>query len=415
LLTLVLALAGSLRAQEQETLDSLAERLRRAEESLERVTRQMEEQAQSKVQSRLRNRVELSGLILVNGFFNNAKLNNSDVPQFVDTLVPADTAAGRPVSALAGAVRQTRLGLSVSGMKALGADLAGDLQLDFFGGPQPSRGGRTHPVPRIRTAIVRLDWPHVGLLIGQESPLVAQQNPVSFASSGIPGFAGAGNLWLWIPQVRLTLEAGRTVRFGVQGAALAPMTPDTQPQFETRPDSAERGRRPTAQGRLYLGWGSDDTESQIGFGVHRGWIASADTLLTSEAFTVDWRIALGSRVLILGEAFLEGQALAGLGGGGIGQNLGAGGVPVRTRGGWVQLNLRPSFAWELGGGYGQDDPNEADLTPAGRGRNVVMSGHLHWRPGGGLLFGFELRRLETTYAAGVVTANHVNWFAGLAF
>jgi hypothetical protein len=414
LLLLCLAAPARLPAQD-EAQDSLAERVRRAEEALERLRRQIEEQERTKVQSRLRNRVELSGLILLNGFFNNAKLNNSDVPQFVDTLTPADTAGGRPVSALGGAVRQTRVALAVSGMRALGADLSGELMLDFFGGQQPSRGGRTHPLPRIRTAMLRLDWPHVGLLVGQESPLVAQLNPVSFASSGFPLFAGAGNLWLWIPQVRLTLETGYSFRAGIQGAALAPMSPDTQPQFETRPDSAERSRRPTAQGRVYIGWGFDETESQIGFGLHRGWIASGDSLLTSRALTVDWRLALGPKVLVLGEAFFDGQALAGLGGGGIGQNLGSGGAPVRTRGGWVQLNVRPSFAWELGVGYGQDDPDEADLPLTARGRNVAYTGHLHWRPGGGLLFGFEFRRLETTYQAGVAAGNHVNWFAGLAF
>ena len=46
---------------------------------------------------------------------------------------------------------------------------------------------------------------------------------------------------------------------------------------------------------------------------------------------------------------------------------------------------------------------------------MAYEGHLHWRPGGGLLFGAEFRRLETTYAAGTLSANHINWFAGLAF
>lgn len=403
--------APALRAQERE--DSLTERVRRAEEAIERLQQQLQEQAQAKVQSRLRNRVELSGLILVNGFYNNARVNNADVPQFVSS--PQDT-TGLPNSHLGGAIRQTRIGLSVSGARALGGDLSGDLQLDFFGGQLASGGGRTRPVMRIRTATLKLDWPHIGLLVGQESPLVAPHNPVSFAAGGTPGFVGAGNLWLWIPQARFTFETGTRVRFGLQAAALAPMQPSPQPAFDTQPDSAEKSGRPTAEGRLYVGWGGGDAESQVGVGVHRGWIAtSGDTLLTSEAYTADLRLSVGEKLLVLGEAFFNGQALGGLGAGGIGQNQGIGGVPVRTRGGWVQLNLRPTFAWELGGGYGMDDPDDRDLPTSGRGKNVAIEAHLHWRPGGGLLFGAEFRRLETTYATGKLTANHINWFAGLAF
>lgn len=406
------ALAGA-PATAQEPEDSLAERVRQAEEAIQRLQRQLEELAAIKVQSRLRNPVEISGLVLVNGFFNNAKVNNSDLPLFVSS--DQDT-TGLPNRHLGGAIRQTRLGIAVSGARVLGGTVAGELQLDFFGGQQPSRGGRTHPLPRVRTASARIDWPHVGLLIGQESPLVAQQNPVSFASVGFPGFAASGNLWLWIPQARVTLESGSRVRFGVQGAALAPMQPSPQDPFETKPDSAEKSVRPTAEVRAYVGWGMDDTESDIGFGVHRGWIATTgDSLLASEAFTADWRLALGSRVAIRGELFFSAQALGGLGGGGIGQNLGVGNVPVRTQGGWVQLNLRPGLAWELGGGYGFDDPEDRDLAASGRLKNVAYTGHVHWRPGGGLLFGFEFRRLETTYRAGTVAANHLNWFAGLAF
>lgn len=393
--------------------DSLAERVRRAEEAIERLQRQLEEQAQSKVQSRLRNAVEISGLILVNGFYNNARVVNSDVPLFV---ARAQDTSGLPNRHAGGAIRQTRLGLAVTGARALGAEVSGGLELDFYGGQQPSGGGRTHPLLRIRTASAKLRWPHVGLVVGQESPLVARLNPVSFASSGFPAFASSGNLWLWIPQVRLTLEAGGRVRFGVQGAALAPMLPSPQPAFLTEADSAEKSGRATAQGRIYAGWGSEDAETEIGLGIHRGWIATTgDSLLDSKAFTADWRIALGRRVAIAGEAFFDGQALGGLGGGGIGQNLGVGGVPVRTTGGWVQLDLRPTFAWELGGGYGFDDPDDRDLPATGRRKNVAYTAHVHWRPGGGLLAGFEFRRLETTYAEGTLRANHLNWFAGLAF
>jgi hypothetical protein len=119
-------------------------------------------------------------------------------------------------------------------------------------------------------------------------------------------------------------------------------------------------------------------------------------------------------VELVGEAF-TGKALAGLGGGGIGQNFGVGGAPVRTKGGWAQLNVRPVHDWMVGGGCGLDDPNDADVPATGRFKNLVCEGHVEWRPAGPLLFGFTFRRLQTTYANGTFTANHLNLAAGYHF
>src|SRR5881628_1621765 len=276
--------------------------------------------------------VELTGLVLVNGFFTNARVNNSDVPQFVDSLAPA--------SAVGGTVRQTRLGLLMTDPEVLRGSFAGEVDVDFFGGQQPSSGGRTFPLLRLRRAVGILSWPHAQLLFGQESPLVAERSPRSLASVGFPDFAAAGNLWLWLPQFRATLEQGYTLRLAEQVAVLAPTSGTAQGLFTTQPDSAERSRRPYLQARVRLAWGPNDDPSEIAIGGHLGWLASADTLFQSRAVTADARVKAGP-VELLAEGFV-GKALAGLGGGGIGQSLGPPplGVPMRTKGGWGQLNIR---------------------------------------------------------------------------
>jgi len=405
-------LAGRLAAQEPP--DSLAERVRRAEEAIERLQAQLAEQSQTAVRSRSRNRVELSGLILLNGFYNSGKTNNNDIPQFADTLVPADT-LGLPNANAGGTARQTRLGLTVSDVHALGAVVTGTLQVDFLGGQQPSTGGRTFPLARIRTASLRLDWAHVGLLVGQEALVIAPQNPVSFAGFATALFTSSGNLWFRVPQVRMTAETPGATHFGGQVAALAPMLPKAQGVFFTQPDSAERSQRPSVEGRVYLAWGSEDASSEVGLGGHLGWIATnGDTLLRSHAIAGDFRLAFGTHITLAGEAF-TGQAVAGFGGGAIAQEFGIGNVPVRATGGWAQLDIRPSVSWEFGGGYGTDHPNARDLPVGARLRNVVYACHLIWRPGGGLMFGAEWRRTETTYSRGTLAVNHLNAYAGLAF
>jgi len=134
-----------------------------------------------------------------------------------------------------------------------------------------------------------------------------------------------------------------------------------------------------------------------------------------ERVPLDARIKLGPLEL-LAEAF-TGEALAGLGGGGIGQNLGPLGATVRTKGGWAQLNFKPARAVTLGGGCGLDNPNDDDLRPAvgpaqGRLKNFVCMGHIDIRPSGPLVFGFEYPRLTTTYRTGEVATNHLNVAAG---
>ncbi|HTT66919.1 MAG TPA: hypothetical protein VMF70_02715 [Gemmatimonadales bacterium] len=417
-LVLMLCAAAAVPLYAQSQQDSLEERLEKAEEAIQRLQHEIESQAQSSVQSRLQNRVVISGLVLFNGFYDGAKFNNADVPEWV---AGAQDTTGRPNSQIGGVLRQTRLGITVRPGKVFGGDLSADLQLDFFGaGGGVDSYARLFSAPRIRTANVRIDWPHLGLLFGQEKAIVAQQSPISFAAIGYPEFAGAGNLWNWIPQARLTAEAGRALRVGIQAAALDPVwEPDAA--FSTQPDLGERSGRPAVEGRLYLDWGADEKESTIGFGAHRGWIATAGTgTIASQALTADFRVVVGI-VTLAGQAF-TGQVLNMLGDGGIAQDLGPLGQPVRSRGGWAQLDLRPSFAWEFGGGYGRDDPTNSDLlqsasafAPGARLLNAVYEGHLHWRPGGGLLIGAEYRRFETTFPAGVLKADHVNMFAGVFF
>jgi len=354
--------------------------------------------------------VEFTGTVLMNGFYNSARTNNSDVPVLADT----DATGVKGASAT---LRQTRFGVLVSDPQVLGGSFEGEVDVDFYGGQQATVGNRNFPVLRLRRAIGTMQWSHVQVMLGQEKALVSVRNPRSLASVGLPDFSLAGNLWFWIPQARITWEYGYTLRLAIQGAALAPIS-GTQGLLNTQPDSGERSSRPYLEGRVRLGWGPIDDPSEVAVGGHIGWLRgldslTGDSLLQSRAVTFDTRIKLGPAEII-GAAFI-GQALAGLGGGAIGQQAGAGGAPIRTHGGWGQLNVRPRPEWMFGGGCGIDDPKDADVLANGRFRNFVCEGHVEWRPPGPLLLGFEFRRLQTRYQAGDFTVNHMNLAAGFHF
>ena len=414
---LALAVIPACRIAAQDTtrstpasLDSLAERLRRAEEAIALLREQMATQAESQVQSASRVHVELFGRVLVNGFHNSDSTNNSDVPQF------AAPSGGRAQGGLGGAIRQTSLGIRVDVSRVLGGRFDGELHSDFFGGQQPSVGGRHFPIFRIRTARGILIWDRAELLFGQEVPLVAGLNPVSVASFGTSEFATAGNLWLWLPQVRGTWIISRKGRVGIQGAVLAPTTGDPVGTFDTGLDPAERSNRPYLQARIRTQWGDEDSRGEIGVGVHKGWLRRTDgSLVSSDAVAVDARVPLGSHVEARAEAY-SGQALRGLGGGGIGQNLTTAGDPIKDRGGWGQLIVRPNTLLELASGCGTGDPKDVTGLPAGRQKNVACEAHITTHPGGPVVASFGLRQQRTTYqGTGVAKNTHLNLAFGFEF
>src|SRR6267378_6724522 len=85
--------------------------------------------------------VEFTGSVLMNGFYNSARTNNSDDPVFADT-----DAVG--VSGGSATLRQTRLGVFVTDPEVLGGSFSGEIDVDFFGGQTAAPGNRTFPLLR---------------------------------------------------------------------------------------------------------------------------------------------------------------------------------------------------------------------------------------------------------------------------
>ncbi len=358
--------------------------------------------------------VTFSATVLLNGFYTSDKSNNTDLPQFA---VPSDVNDSFPTAGLGGTMRQTRAQARAFAAGVLGGDFTAEIDVDFWGGQQPSNGGRTFPLLRIRRAWAEMTWNRFRLLLGQEAPPIVELNPSSLGSLGLSALSSSGNLWLWIPQVRAAGEiiSGKAVRLELEGAVLAPEGYTAQGPFVTQPDRAEQSKRPYLQSRVRLRWGTGANPGEVSVGAHVGWLSTTgDSLLDSRAAALLVRLPLGRRVELRGEAF-TGEAIAGLGGGGVGQNLGRNGRTVRTRGGWGQLLLRPSPAVELGASYGIDDPKNGDLdTATQRLKNQTIGGHIHWRPSP-LVLGLEYRHVATNYGGGKETLGHLNLAVGAEF
>jgi hypothetical protein len=404
------------RAQEDSTLA----RLRALEATVEMLQKQLAEQATTAVQTRSRIQLELTGRVVINAFSNERRVNNVDDPQFV----LRDSAILIPSNGFGMAVRQTMLGFRTQVSDIAGGTFRGVMDVDFYGGQQPSSGGRTFPLLRLRTAHGTIRWPHGEIMAGQEIPLVSPQNPISPAAVGTPGFVTAGNLWLWLPQLRVTGEVGSKLRFGVQGAVLAPTSGDAVGAFDTDFDVAERSRKPYLETRLRVRWGEDPSQlSELGCAAHIGWVAvptvthpQLDSTLQSKVIGCDARVSVFDWLELRGEAY-GGQLARGLGGGAIGQGIGQNGRPVQNAAWWGQLNLRPISQVQLGAGCGVDDPDDSDLVQAvnTRYRNQACAVYSIVRPAGPTFIGFELRKIETKYQTRSFTNHHLNLALGFEF
>lgn len=412
--------------------DSLAARLARAEAAIALLRQQLAEEAETAARTRSRARLELSARLLMNGFWTSDRVNVVDVPQVV--LPPA--AGGGAV--LGATLRQSRVGAVAVVTDVLRGTFDASVDVDFFGGVQTGAGDRRlFPEPRLRTARARLVWARTELLVGSETPLVSDLDPMSVAAVGIPDFSGAGNLWNWLPQVRLTREVGDStapVRLALQGAVLAPYAGAQVVGEPDAVDAAERSRRPFVEGRVRARWGAAAAEhdlpaltdvldggGEMGVGVHRGWVdVGGGVRRASRAVTLDARVALARGVELRGEGYAGGQLLRGLGGGAVGQAFGrpapgapAGslGPPLRDAAGWAQLNWRPHPVLLGGAGCGVNAVNGDDRPQ--RHRNAVCAAHVAWRPVQPLLVGVEWRRLRTRYDAGAFVAHHLNLALGV--
>lgn len=358
--------------------------------------------------------VKVSGTILLNTFYTSTRTNNFDNPQVVLRPGAADSLGDG--GGLGFTVRQTRLGVRAFWPDLHGAEVRAEVDADFYGGQQQSAFGDLVPLFRIRRAVVDVAWDRATLLVGQEVPLIAEYNPMSLATLGLSGLSNSGNLWLWVPQIRGGVRLARTprVRFDLEAAVLGAGANEPAGELLTQPDRAEQSERPALEARAILRWGSAERPGDVSIGVHRGWLAtSGDSTLSSHAVAAAARLPLGSRLAFTGEAF-SGQALTGLGGGGVGQFLGVNNIPVATRGGWGQLLLQLPKSVTLAGGWGMDDPDDADLDATGRLRNETTMGALHWTPAP-FVTALEVRRLTTTYRTGERSAVHVNLGVGIAF
>ena len=410
---------------------SLQQRVASLEESTQLLTGKVHEQYQTKVESASKYKVRLSGMLLLNAFSNRGAVDNLDFPVYA----ASPTAYGSNRSAGA-TLRQSELGLEVFGPDVGGARTSGHFQFDFAGGFPDTLNGANYGLFRLRTGTVRLDWEHTSIIAGQDSVFISPLSPTSFASIAEPAFSYAGNLWGWIPQVRVEhrFDLSDVQSITVSGGVLDNL--DGEPPYSTYnrvPQAGESAGQPAYASRIawsHTVHGQPLTFGAAGFYSRQDW--GFGRYANGWAGMTDWDIPLLSRVAVSGE-FYRGRAIGALGGG-VGRSVLFSGNPtdpatrirpLNSIGGWSQLKLKASSKLEFNGGIGVDNPYAADLrwfpyaisyyNPS-LGQNRAALVNFVYRPKSNLLLSSEYRHLQTAQVqGGSYTAEQVNMIIGVLF
>ena len=402
--------------------------------SLEETTQLLESelggQYQTKVESASKYRVRLSGLVLLNLFTNRGYVDNLDFPTYAASTNIYGTSDNSGAT-----LRQSELGLEVFGPNLAGAKTSGEVQFDFGGGfPAGALDGISTGIVRMRTASLRLDWAKTSLVVGQDKLFISPQSPTSFASLAIPSLGYSGNLWAWMPQLRIEhrFDLGGDQNILVQGGLLDNLTGEPSYGSHRQPQAGESSGQPAYA--LRTAWNGDlngrlVTLGASGYYSRQNW--GFNWNVDGWAAAADWRIPIVSRLELSGE-FYRGRAIGGLGGG-IGQSILFSGNPqdfasdfraINATGGWSQLKFSATNRLEFNGAVGLDNPFAADIhafsSPVGYYPQVLAANrtammNFIYRPRSDLLLSGEYRRLRTSEIGALNIADQINLVMGVLF
>ena len=392
----------------------------------------VDDQYQTKVESGSKYRMRISGIVLMNLFSNQGVVDAIDLPELAYARQPGESGGS-----FGATLRQSELGFEVFGPRVAGAKTRADLQLDLGGGFPVEPNGINSGLMRLRTATMRMDWENTSVVAGQDALFFSPNSPTSFASLVEPALSYAGNLWGWVPQIRVEhkFNVGESSNVLVQGGILDPVSgeaPETGLYRQGGP--GEDSRQPAIGSRI--AWTHDISGHPLRLGAG-GYYSRQDygydRNVDAWAVMSDLEVPLGSKFSVSGK-FYRGRALGGIYGG-LGQSVlfdnNEPGEPytrvigLNTVGGWAQVKYRPATKLEFNTAFGIDNPFAKDLeyfpAPFSYAEIVLARNHsgfanVIYRPRSDLLFSAEYRRIATdSIASPNWTAGHLNLMMGVLF
>jgi regulator of replication initiation timing len=401
------------------------------EEEYQLLSGKVDDQYQTKVESASKYRLRLSGIVLMNLVSNQGWVDNIDIPTLAGAKPPGDSGGS-----FGATLRQSEIGFEAFGPSVAGAKTRADLQLDLAGGFPSVPNGINSGLLRLRTGTMRMDWANTSVVVGQDGIFFSPNSPTSFASLAVPALSYAGNLWSWVPQIRVEhrVVLGEESSLMFQGGILDPVSGEApQGGFYRQAGPGELSRQPAYGTRI--AWTHDVFGQPLQVGVG-GFYSRQDygfsRTVDGWAGMTDIELPLSHQFSLSGKLY-RGKGVGGLGGG-IGRSALFSGDPalastevrgLNSVGGWAQLKFRPSNKLEFNAAFGMDNPYASDLKyfkyskaygDPTLARNQGSFVNVIYRPRSDLLFSAEYRHLTTyTITEGGNNAGHLNLMMGVLF
>jgi hypothetical protein len=297
--------------------------------------------------------------------------------------------------------RQSVFGFALAHQRAAGDEWtpSGLVEFDFFG-TRPvdasSPQNRTANEPRLRLAYGQLERKSFKLVFGQDRAILAPLDPVSLSHVAAPLGATAGNLWAWLPQVRVdvTHTIGSTELL-FQAGILRPQYGD--PRLESAPAAGtavdvstsglgERSTSPFYEARVAVSPQIRGNKATLGIAAHYGreQIGVARDL-SSWAAAFDANVPVDPHVVLRGEAYTGSNLIPFQGGIDQGAALFTPATPgakpqiqeIHGAGGWGEVTVLPTTSGKnaIYVGAGMDKPRTEDLLPgSARASNLFIWG-----------------------------------------
>ncbi len=401
------------------------------EEEYQLLSGKVDDQYQTKVESASKYRLRLSGIVLMNMVSNRGWVDNIDIPTLAGPKPPGDSGGS-----FGATLRQSEIGFEAFGPTVAGAKTRADLQLDLAGGFPSVPNGINSGLLRLRTGTMRMDWANTSVVVGQDGIFFSPNSPTSFASLAVPALSYAGNLWSWVPQIRVEhrVVLGEESSLMFQEGILDPVSGEA-PLFGyyRQAGPGELSRQPAYGARI--AWTHDVFGQPLRVGVG-GFYSRQDYRFSRTvdgwAGMTDIELPLSHQFSLSGKLY-RGKGLGGLGGG-IGRSALFSGDPalastrvqgLNSVGGWAQLKYRPSNKLEFNAAFGMDNPYASDLKyfkyaqaygDPTLARNQGSFVNMIYRPRSDLLFSAEYRHLTTyTITESGNSAGHLNLMMGVLF
>jgi hypothetical protein len=348
------------------------------------------EQAQTKVEASQKLPVTLTGMVLFNSFLNGRASGGAEYP--------TTAAQGNTANVGGATLSQSIVGLKFQGPEVLGGGhVSGAAYFDTWGGT-PSNS--LNHLIRLRVATIQIDWKNTTVLAGQDKPIVSPREPNSLAQLAVSPLTGAGNLWLWQPQIRVDRrfalgdQAGLTAQVGVYQTS--------EPSYASRGGdnpSVASTPRPGIEGRFEF-WRrfGESARIEIAPGFHESVTHAGGFSAPSRLGTVDWMIQPVSKIQFTGMLFF-GENAAGLGGlrQGFTIHNDVRAASIGANGGWGQLSYLATKRLTFNIFGGMENDRRADLLSGDIHRNSMYAGNAIYRLGSNVLIGAEVSQVRTNY------------------